>query len=61
MTVTTLMPVRNLNLVAPLPHKGTDMHITDTAAPAQDASAALAPSLCSESTAAGPGRVEGHG
>jgi hypothetical protein len=34
MTVKALMPVRTLNLVAPLPHKGTAMHITDTAASA---------------------------
>jgi RNA-directed DNA polymerase len=32
MTVKALMPERTLNLVAPLPHKGTDMHITGTAA-----------------------------
>jgi RNA-directed DNA polymerase len=32
MTVKALMPVRNVNLVAPLPHEGTDMHVTDTAA-----------------------------
>jgi len=34
MTVKALMPVRTLNLVAPLSHKGTAMHITDTAASA---------------------------
>jgi len=34
MTVKALMPVRKVNLVAPLDHKATDMHITETAAPA---------------------------
>jgi RNA-directed DNA polymerase len=43
MTVKTLMPVRNLNLVAPLAQKATDMHITDTAARAQAWSGAVAP------------------
>ena len=41
MTVKALMPVRTLNLVAPLPHKGTDMHITDTTASAQVWSGAI--------------------
>jgi len=40
MTVKALIPVRTVNLVAPLPHKGTDMHITETAAPAQARSGA---------------------
>jgi RNA-directed DNA polymerase len=31
MTVKALMPVPILNLVAPLPHEGTDMHTTETA------------------------------
>ena len=35
MTVKALMPVRIVNLVAPLAHKATDMHTTDTAASAQ--------------------------
>ena len=35
MTVKALMPVRIVNLVAPLAHKATDMHTTETAAPAQ--------------------------
>ncbi len=41
MTVKIIMPVRKLNLVAPLPHKGTAMHITDTAAPALARSGAV--------------------
>ena len=41
MTVKTLIPVR-MNLVAPLPHKGTAMHTTDTAAPALARSGAVA-------------------
>jgi len=41
MTVKTLIPVRTLNLVAPLPHKGTDMHTTDTTAPALARSGAV--------------------
>ena len=32
MTVKALMPVRTVNLVAPLAHKATDMHTTETAA-----------------------------
>lgn len=32
MTVKALMPVRNMDLVAPLAHKATDRHTTDTAA-----------------------------
>jgi hypothetical protein len=43
MTVKIIMPVRTLNLVAPLPHKGTAMHTTDTAAPAQAWSGAVTP------------------
>jgi len=39
MTVKALMPVRR-NLVAPLGHEPTDMHIADTAAPARAASGA---------------------
>jgi len=35
MTVKALMPVRTVNLVAPLAHKATDMHTTETAAPVQ--------------------------
>ena len=41
MTVKAIIPVRTLNLVAPLPHKGTAMHITDTAAPALARSGAV--------------------
>ena len=40
MTVTTLTPVRHVNLVAPLAHKATDKHVTDTAAIARAASGA---------------------
>lgn len=40
MTVKALMPVRIVNLVAPLAHKATDMHTTDTAASARAASGA---------------------
>ena len=40
MTVKALMPVRTVNLVAPLAHKATDMHATDTAAQAQARSGA---------------------
>jgi len=43
MTVKAIMPVRTLNLVAPLPHEGTAMHATDTAAPAQVWSGAVTP------------------
>jgi hypothetical protein len=43
MTVKALTPARKVNLVAPLPHKGTDMHITDTAANAQVWSGAASP------------------
>ena len=43
MTVKAPMPVRNLNLVAPLPHEGTAMRITDTAAPVQVWSDAVSP------------------
>ncbi|MBI3103212.1 MAG: hypothetical protein HYY98_16920 [Burkholderiales bacterium] len=42
MTVKALMPVRTVNLVAPLGHKPTDRHTTDTAAPARGASGAAA-------------------
>ena len=42
MTVKALMPVRTVNLVAPLAHKATDMHITETAAPVQARSGAAA-------------------
>jgi RNA-directed DNA polymerase len=42
MTVKALMPVRIVNLVAPLAHKATDMHTTDTAAPVQARSGAAA-------------------
>ncbi len=40
MTVKAIMPVRKVNLVAPLVHETTDMHITDTAASARAASGA---------------------
>jgi RNA-directed DNA polymerase len=40
MTVKALIPVRIVNLVTPLPHKGTDMHTTETAATAQARSGA---------------------
>jgi len=40
MTVKALIPVRTVNLVAPLAHKVTDMHTTDTAATAQARSGA---------------------
>ncbi len=43
MTVKALMPVRTVNLVAPLGHKPTDRHTTETAAPARGASGAAAP------------------
>ena len=43
MTVTTPMPVRNLNLVAPLAHKATAMHTTETAAHVQARSGAVSP------------------
>jgi len=43
MTVKAHMPVRNLNLVAPLPHEGTAMRTTDTAAPVQARSGAVSP------------------
>ena len=42
MTVKALMPVRIVNLVAPLAHKATDMHATDTAASARARSGAAA-------------------
>jgi hypothetical protein len=42
MTVKALMPVRNMDLVAPLGHKPTDRHTTDTVAPARGASGAAA-------------------
>ena len=43
MTVKAPMPVRTLNLVAPLPHKGTAMRTTDTAASVQAWSGAVSP------------------
>ncbi len=43
MTVKAPMPVRNLNLVAPLPHEGTAMRITETAAPPRARSGAVSP------------------
>jgi RNA-directed DNA polymerase len=53
MTVKALMPVRIVNLVAPLAHEATDMHATDTAAPARARSGAA-------TTLIGPGlRVGG--
>ena len=42
MTVKALMPVRTVNLVAPLAHKATDMHTTDTAATVRARSGAAA-------------------
>jgi len=41
MTVTAIMPVRMINLVAPLAHKATDMRITDTAGSAPGRSGAV--------------------
>jgi len=53
MTVKALIPVRTMNLVAPLPHQGTDMHTTDTAAPALARSGAIALiAACAHSTRA---------
>jgi hypothetical protein len=43
MTVKALTPVRTVNLVAPLAHKATDMHTTETAANVQGWSGAAAP------------------
>ena len=43
MKVKAPMPVRNMNLVAPLPHEGTAMHTTETAAPSQAWSGAVTP------------------
>jgi RNA-directed DNA polymerase len=43
MTVKALMPERNLNLVVPLPHEGTAMRTTGTAAPALARPGATAP------------------
>ena len=43
MTVTALTPVRTVNLVAPLAHKATDMHITDTADAMRARSGAASP------------------
>jgi RNA-directed DNA polymerase len=51
MTVKALMPVRG-NLVAPLAHEATDMHTTETAAPARAWSGA-APALIGESLRSG--------
>ena len=45
MTVTTLMPVRNLNLVVPLAHEATDRRTTGTAAHAQARPGAAAPQI----------------
>jgi len=42
MMVKASMPVRSLNLVAPLAHKATDMRTTETAAPVQARSGAVA-------------------
>ena len=42
MTVKALMPVRMVNLVAPLAHKATDMHTTETAATVRARSGAAA-------------------
>ncbi len=41
MTVKAFTPVPNLNLVAPLPHKGTAMHVADTADHGQARSGAV--------------------
>jgi RNA-directed DNA polymerase len=43
MTATARMPARILNLVAPLPHEGTAMRITDTTACVQARSGAVTP------------------
>jgi len=43
MTVKSIMPVRNLNLVVPLAHKATAMRTTDTAAPPQARFGAVTP------------------
>jgi len=43
MTVKAPMPVRNLNLVVPLPHEGTAMRTTETAASRQARPGAVAP------------------
>ena len=43
MTVKALIPVRTVNLVAPLAHKATDMHTTETAARVQARSGAASP------------------
>jgi hypothetical protein len=43
MTVKVVMPVRELNLVEPLPHEGTAMRTTETAARAQARSGAVSP------------------
>jgi RNA-directed DNA polymerase len=53
MTVKALMPVRIVNLVAPLAHKATNMHTTDTAATAQAASSAAAPLIGASLRSAG--------
>jgi RNA-directed DNA polymerase len=52
MMVKASLPVRHLDLVAPLAHKATAMHTTDTAAAAQAASGAV-------STLIGPGLLGG--
>ena len=41
MTVKATMPVRSINLVTPLPHKGTAMRITETAGSAPKRSGAV--------------------
>jgi hypothetical protein len=43
MTVKASMPVRTLNLVAPLPHEGTAMHTTATPGSAPERSGAVSP------------------
>jgi retron-type reverse transcriptase len=43
MTAKALMPVRILNLVAPLPHEGTDMRIADTGGSSRVRSGAVSP------------------
>ena len=45
MTCTHLTPARHLNLVAPLAHKATDMHTTETAVRAPTRSGAISPSI----------------
>ena len=52
MTVKAIMPVRKVNLVAPLDHESTDRHTTDTAASVRAASGA-APTLIGKSLRGG--------